>query len=88
MMKWKKLRKKGQVAGIRTAVMIIAIFVMLGIVMPLINAAFEEGGIPTGQAEGLSDEVSQRSGALTSGSALDIVKSVAKMFVWTFGDFL
>jgi len=76
--------KKG-VTGISTALIIITVFVSLGTLLPFIQQDLNDPNISSALTTGLTQEVSQDSGDLTSVSALEIVKSVAKMFVWSFG---
>jgi len=78
--------KHGQVSSLSIAFTIITIFVILGTVLPFIN---RDLGVTTtiGETSTLESEVSQDSGNLNAVSALDIAKSVAKMFFWSFGDF-
>lgn len=67
------------------AIGIMSVFLIIGTMLPFIQADFGDD-IIVNQGQNLEDEVGQKSGQLTSVSALDIVVSIIKMFTWTFGD--
>ncbi len=68
-----------------TAIGIMSVFVMIGVMLPFIQADFDSPEI-LNQTDDFEDEISQGSGELNAVSALGIVKSVLKMFWWTYGD--
>lgn len=77
--------KKGQVAGINVAFVIVAIFILMGVVLPFTNAAFN-----INQSEELTNnfetDISQPAGGdVNAVTAFEIVKSVFRMFFW-YGD--
>lgn len=68
---------------------IITVFVLLGVILPYVQADFETSetsfNVSTNVNE-ISDDISDNVGNdPNSIGALKIVKSIAKMFFWTFG---
>ncbi len=80
------LNSKKGFAGSGIVLIILFIFVGIGVIIPFINKEFniEDSAFDTGNVadELIGEEFSDVSGV----SAGEILKSVGKMFFWTFGD--
>jgi len=66
------------------AIGIIMTFVLLGVALPFVNSAF--GSQTNVNIDDINTDISGGVQELEATSALAIVKSVVKMFFWTFGD--
>lgn len=72
------------VNDISIAAGIFFLFVLLGVLMPFVNADFNS--ISTSpNTEGLTETVGNEMVDVNVVSLLDVVKSIAGMFFWTFG---
>ena len=80
------LNNKKGFSGSGTVLIILFIFVGIGLVLPFVNTAFniEDSNIDTDNpANELIDEDFTDVSGIGAG---DIIKSIGKMFFWTFGD--
>jgi len=79
------LKSKKAVNDISIATGIILVFVLLGLVLPFVNEAFDVSGtnLNTGSIE---ENVGQEVENVSTISAFRVLLSVLKMFFWTFGD--
>ena len=77
--------KKG-FEGSGTVLIILFIFIGIGIIIPFVNNAFDIEG-STIDTENPADElIAEEFTDASDVNAGDILKSVGKMFFWTFGD--
>lgn len=85
----KLINSKKGVNDVSIASGIIMVFVMLGVLLPFINNAFEVEGsnLNTGSIEeNVGNEFDDVDGSVSTVGGIKIIVSVLKMFFWTFGD--
>ena len=63
---------------------IILFFFLVGAITPFMNASFSDLSIPENQPTGITDDIDEDD--LTISKAYEVIKSIFKMFFWTFGD--
>ena len=81
----KLFKQKRGVNDISIAWGIITIFILIGVLMPYINDAFDtDTGVPN--IGGLEENVGEDAENVSTLNAFTILFSVLKMFFWTFGD--
>jgi len=64
---------------------IICVFLVLGTVLPFVNAEYGVDESGSYDADAFNDELGQEAELSTSVSAVEVLFSIAKMFFWTFG---
>ena len=78
--------KKAQQTDLFFAIMIVAILLVAGTLVPFVNSEFATTGanFSTSQVETqlLDEDIED----ISSVKPLDVLKSIGKMFFWTFGD--
>lgn len=62
---------------------IVSVFVLIGIILPFVNGAFEQTDQGSYDVDGLQRDAGQTSFGITG--LLQILGSVFSMFFWTFG---
>ncbi|KKN07612.1 hypothetical protein LCGC14_1065190 [marine sediment metagenome] len=81
----KLLKSKRAVNDISIATGIILVFVLLGVLLPFVNDAFDVEGSDI-NTQSLETNVGEEIENINSIGAFTVLLSVLKMFFWTFGD--
>ena len=80
------LKNKKGFEGVNIVLIILFIFVGIGIVIPFVNEEFDIEGATINIDNPANELINEDFSDASSVSAGDILKSVGKMFFWTFGD--